>query len=94
MSGHEADYDMVMPFVVVESQGGPYEDTAFVAGYELGLLDAFLERQPASGAQYTLRADSFPQVDLLAMRYGYKAHPEPPDGDDGWQVVTFSRALP
>lgn len=64
------EFGLVMPFVVCQSQGGPYEDQAFVAGYELGLLSARLEAQPPF-LRLPLRTDSMKQVDLIAMRHGY-----------------------
>lgn len=32
MAEEEQEYDLVMPFVVCQSQGGPYDDDAFVGG--------------------------------------------------------------
>ena len=31
-------YELLIPFVAVESNGGPFEDEAFVAGFQLGRL--------------------------------------------------------
>lgn len=59
-----------MPFVCCESQGGPYADEPFVAGYELGQLSARLEARPTF-LRLPLRTASMRQVDLLAMRHGY-----------------------
>lgn len=39
-----AEYDLVMPFVTVTSAGGPHDDDAYVAGFEMGALDACLRR--------------------------------------------------
>ena len=64
------EFGLVMPFVVCESQGGPYQDESFVAGYELGQLSARLEAKPAF-LRLPLRTASMRQVDLIAMRHGY-----------------------
>lgn len=66
----EVNLDLVMPFVTVVSKGGPHDDDSYVAGYAMGLLDAKLSD---GGHQEPLavRDDCLPQVDLLAMRYGY-----------------------
>lgn len=32
MSSGDTEYGLIMPFVVCESRGGPYEDDPFVAG--------------------------------------------------------------
>jgi hypothetical protein len=64
-------YELAMPFVVVESVGGPYQDNSFVAGYTLGRLDVLLETQHPSLHQAWLTPEMVPQVDLIAMRHGY-----------------------
>jgi hypothetical protein len=66
----EVAYGLIMPFVVCESQGGPYQDESFVAGYELGNLSAQLEAHPPF-IRLPLRTASMRQVDLIAMRHGY-----------------------
>lgn len=65
-------YDMVMPFLPVQSKGGPYEDGAFVAGYQMGLLDAQLSGRSFDQGQ-AIYVENREQADLLAMRYGYTA---------------------
>jgi hypothetical protein len=91
MSEDEPGYGLLMPFVVCESQGGPYADQPFVSGYRLGHLDAQLEyEQPPSWEGYVAPAD-VPQVDLLAMRHGYAMEAEP--HDDDWTSVTLRRAM-
>lgn len=55
---HEADFGLVMPFVVVVSHGGPYEDAAFAAGWECGRIDEALTDAQRRHAQ----SMSFPIV--------------------------------
>lgn len=83
------EYGLVMPFVVTQSQGGPYEDHSFVAGYQCGQIDKMLEiLDGKSGAQFTVRRNLLPQLDLVAMRHGYKLHSD--DAEHGWVFVSFT----
>jgi len=78
-----------MPFVVCSSSGGPYDDDAFVAGYHLGQLDERLRHGLVVDEIVTLRSDSLPQFDLIAMRHGlfYSAVAEA----DGWATVVVKK---
>jgi hypothetical protein len=63
---------MRMAVVVTKSEGGPYDDESFNAGYSLGMLNAFLLddgfTQPFFAVVLT---DSIPQLDLIAMEAGW-----------------------
>lgn len=87
----DADYSLVMPFVVCRSQGGPYDDQSFVAGWEMGALDALLANFPTRRFGRTVRTASMPQVELIAMRYGYTVEAET---TDEWTTATFTRSPP
>lgn len=98
---HESfEYELVMPFVACTSQGGPYDDAAFTAGWRLGQLDAELEAAeghdvhdwcPLPTAQ--VHPADLPMVDLIAMRYGFTTSSEPwPDGPEEWVTVKFAPA--
>lgn len=65
-------YGLVMPFLPVKSKGGPHDDDAFVAGYEMGLLDARLGGSVFDQGQ-AVRRENREQADLIAMRYGFIA---------------------
>lgn len=66
--------ELVMPFLPVASKGGPFDDQAFTAGYEMGLLDALLGHAYTFGRVHrTLRSENREQADLLAMRHGWHA---------------------
>jgi hypothetical protein len=91
----EIGYDLVFPFVVCQSQGGPYEDEAFVAGYQAGQIDKALAAVAAgegTEAKFTVRSGLVPQLELIAMNRGFpvmvaepwEQHPEE------WTFVTFS----
>lgn len=82
------DYSLVMPFVVVASAGGPYDDGAFVAGCRFGTWDALLTLKPVMHAEYE-PPELVPQLDLLAMHHGYTMTTEP--FDDDWTYVEMRR---
>ena len=94
MSDDEYDdrerHELVMPFVVCSSVGGPYEDDAFVAGFSAGIIDTKLSTREIAATTGLFRTDLTPQIDLIAMRYGYHvdllAEPE-----DGWSHLGFTR---
>lgn len=86
----DASYELVMPFVVCTSKGGPYDDAAFVAGYELGHLDrdlAVLANIGGDCMTRTLRKASMPQIHLIAMRHSMVV--EPCEEDDEWMTLHF-----
>ncbi len=86
--GGDAEYGMVMPFVVCASAGGPYDDEAFCAGYDLATLDTLLDLQHPPVLQRTVRTATMPQVDLIAMKHGYSIKSRPwPDDDGYWTMV-------
>ena len=65
--------NIVMPFMVCESKGGPYDDAAFVAGFRAGIIDAYLATDPNNPVPETFftEPELIPQLDLIAMRHGY-----------------------
>lgn len=86
----DGEYGLVMPFVVCQSKGGPYDDDAFVAGYQAGSLSVTLS-QPIDpgGMTVTVRTDLVPQVDLIAMHHQCVTASEPCTDADGWSFVTI-----
>ena len=93
--GTEPDYDLYLPFVCVESDGGPYEDRAFAAGWQCGEIAALL----ASAGDQIATFDTIvyrgvaAQLDLVAMDRGFVCTTEDTDEDD-WVHVTFRPATP
>lgn len=93
--GSQPRYELVMPFVVVASAGGPYDDEAFVAGWSCAEVDQALTALAPWRAtfQRAVRAGVVPQVDLIAMKHGYRlVHDDPAaDGErgDGWSMITL-----
>jgi hypothetical protein len=88
------EYSLRVPFVVCESEGGPYPDQPFVAGVQYGRVFDLLERGP-NELRITVYPELVPQLDLLAMDLGYSFVAEPwQDGPDEWAFVTFTRTTP
>lgn len=91
----EDEYGLVMPFVLVKSHGGEFDDGAFVAGMTCGALDQELT---VTAALHTLPRERYidvryiPQVDLIAMRHGYQIRLGDLDDTGEWQVVEFGWA--
>jgi len=90
--------DLVMPFLVCQSNGGPYDDNSFVAGVRFGAIDAELA---AAGGMHAVTPDFpfptplVPQLDLLAMSRGYTTTIEAiPGADYEWATVTFTPEAP
>lgn len=93
MTEHEHSYEMLMPFVVCKSEGGPYEDAPFVAGWSLGYLEARLELAALNFGldprPIYLPPEVQPQVDLLAMQSGFTVKTTP--HSDDWMLYEFER---
>lgn len=85
-TGHRT-YGLVMPFVVCQSKGGPYQDDAFCAGWQCGEIDKALEVAAATQAQTVYieqaRTALIPQLELIGMRYGF-----------GYQLADVSAQYP
>lgn len=78
----EPGFELVMPFVAVSSMGGPFDDAAYAAGWEMGslderlkmlVLDERLKMLVLLGGDCPflsiLRAN-LAQLELIAMRHG------------------------
>lgn len=88
----DVEYGLVMPFVVCATNGGPYDDAAFVAGYAAGTIDYRLSTRDPLPARSAVRTDLLPQLDLIAMRHGYTMTSEPwGEAPAEWTMVTFTR---
>ena len=87
-------YDLVVPFVVCQSQGGPYEDQAFVAGFQAGEIDRALKvaaTVDADEVSFTVRTELLRQLELLGMSRGFPVMraEEWSEGPE-WSLVTFA----
>lgn len=92
--------ELVVPFVVCTSKGGPFDDDAFVAGFQCGEVDKALSVAAVAGAthvKYTVRTALIPQLELLAMHRGFLLTAETIGETDDhaampeWSVATFER---
>lgn len=92
-----AEYGLVIPFVACASKGGPYDDDAFVAGYQAGRIDNALSvarTVGTTGLKATAATSLVRQLDLIAMHHGFQAKAEACEGAEGWSFITFSRETP
>lgn len=91
----DPERELVMPFVVVESTGGPYADAAFVAGYECGWIDAMLYALRPAGA--SLQRWVYPallaQIDLIAMKHEMKMSVLEHDESGEWVSIEIRPAI-
>jgi hypothetical protein len=82
---HEDDqqeFALLMPFVTTNSNGGPHDDESYVAGYEMGQLDARLAAAAHHGLgcpEVVIQRKNLPQAELIAMRHGMLANEQPMD---------------
>lgn len=89
------DLALVYPYVVCVTAGGPYDDDSFVAGAQCAEIDQLLGLAATIGASSfhkVVFAELVPQLDLVAMHYGYVMTHELWAADPEWSVVTFTRA--
>ena len=95
-----AEYGLVMPFVVVQSAGEPYDDDSFASGFHAGRIDVWLKVLPVLemlGGEFAtppemVRSALVPQLDLIAMRHGFLLTAKPWDEHpDEWTEVTFTK---
>lgn len=79
---------LLMPFTVCASNGGPYEDDAFTAGFRLGQLWAELSRKERPVFKRDVSAPCAQQADLMAMSWGYTMTPLSEE-HEGWVYAAF-----
>lgn len=90
MTMHD-DAELVVPFVVVRSKDGPYEDESFCAGVEYGMMREYLDSKRPAVYSPTTRTALLPQVELLAMECSYDLKIDDwPQCPDGWTAITLS----
>jgi hypothetical protein len=93
LMSNEQEYDLVVPFVVVASKGGPYDDEAYCAGWQMATVDSKLANCPEGlkGLRMVVYSANRPQADLVAMRHGFTTIVEDTEYDE-WLDVTFLRS--
>jgi hypothetical protein len=88
------EYELVMPFVAAVSNGGRYEDEAFVAGFQAGQLHTKLEAAYQAGATevvFTIGEHVVRQAELSGMKVGFPMMRAESTIVPQWTQVTFSR---
>lgn len=85
----DAGYALVMPFVAVKSKDGPFDDDAFVAGFQAGALYQKLAGHDLVATTEMVYEALEEQVDLIAMARGLAT--EILWRGDGWIHVGFTR---
>lgn len=65
------DAELVLPFTITRSHGGPHDDAAFAAGWRLATIAAELAtmHEHDTCTELVLRTE-LPQLDLIAMHHG------------------------
>lgn len=90
---NEDDEGFLVPYVLMKRHGGTYDDDAFLAGVRIGELarDLLLSVSMAMGMPAKIMPPSDkPQIELLAMAYGFVLTEHP--YDDEWSIFQFSPA--
>lgn len=81
-------YELLMPFLPVQSRGGPHDDAAYVAGFDMGQLNIALEHlDRRMGAVQMIHEENQAQADLIAMRHNRIASFQP--AGEGWVQMTI-----
>lgn len=90
-----AEYQPVMPFVACITNGGSYDDAAFVAGYECGHLDAVLgaTKGVAVVLHRWVTPALIPQLDLIAMKHEQRLVVGEESEDGEWRRVRIGHPL-
>jgi len=89
--GHE-ELGLAVPFTACASAGGPYDDKAFVGGFDCGVMHTEMRLMRTVGATPAARLVKpgiLDQLDLLAMDNGYTIKRGETDPASGWVDVTF-----
>lgn len=91
-----AGWELTLPFVVCQSEGGPYDDRAYVAGWEMGMLAGRLRAARPLGLglpTVTIHEANRPMLDLLAMEIGATlVDLDWPGSVDGWALIRLEWA--
>lgn len=90
----EHHLELVMPFVCVTSVGGPFDDDAFVAGYQLGRLDqelAVLDALEFASDSRLVDTRCLDQLDLIAMKHGWRVSHRGYESEGGWVDIDLER---
>lgn len=80
------------PLIVCKSEGGVFEDEDFIVGTQYGAVEILAVLDiPVINAVVDERL--IPQIDLVAMGFGYVLHTEPEVGIEGAVRVTLFKSI-
>lgn len=86
-------YELVMPFVACASAGGPFDDEAFVAGYQAGQVDQALAAAKVANASevaFCVSSKLARQLELIGMKNDFPVmRVELSDETPDWANFTF-----
>jgi hypothetical protein len=85
----EHDFNLITPLVVCISNGGPFDDHAFVSGVHYAEWRSRLQVGRPTVLEGFEYPDLRPQLELLAMELGYTFTFQ--SYSDDWELVKFSR---
>lgn len=92
----DAEFGLVMPFIACVSQGGPFQDRSFVAGFQAGQVYAQLKAARAAGATEVIACVDLHltrQLELAGMDSGFPVMTAEPWGEaPDWVYLTFRTA--
>lgn len=92
------EMELVVPFIVCQSKGGPYDDLSFVAGFQSGMVDRALQvaaQCDAQSVRFTVATPLVPQLELLAMNRGFPVVEAESSAEWAeWSLVTFRTEAP
>jgi hypothetical protein len=88
-----SDEQPSMRYVVIASEGGPYDDDHYKAGWEAATVYQMIQGLIPFVVgdvvlDHAVRTGNVPQIDLIAMQYGWRMRAE--DMGDGWSQIVFS----
>lgn len=85
-------FSLVMPFVICATQGGPFDDDAFAAGCQCGVIDTEASTIGTGRKKtWTVPTTIVPQLDLIAMRYGCLMVKQENEEFPEWVDIEFRR---
>jgi hypothetical protein len=93
----ETGYELLYPFIVCKTHGGPYDDDTFVAGVQVGWVDRTLATAAALGitpVAFTARTVLLKQLELVGMAHDFPVMEMEDTDIHEWTLVTFYRERP
>ncbi len=74
-------------FVATTTEGGPFDTSAYLAGYEAGMIESVLGLMAPTHLKHSIDERNLEQIDLVAMRHDYLVESSDPDPECHGNVV-------